>query len=268
MGCTLPQGRWLPEAGGLAAIAFVAGLCVGGPAAATDPVAARLVRVDDADAYRVEVDGREESVRVLGVRVLPFVDRSGASPCGGPAAILAAREVLGRGLLRLEADRTAPERDADGALLRYVHAAADGRDLGATLLEAGLATVERGLEFDRRAAYERLEETARRHRDGLWPVCPSRLADAGRPAIVRPLPAAPGADRSPRTATSGPPPPAAPSLRPSRTLNPLVQDFPPAQLAEPSRTCCRICRKGKACGDSCIRRAYTCRKPPGCACDA
>ena len=37
---------------------------------------------------------------------------------------------------------------------------------------------------------------------------------------------------------------------------------------EVQKTCCKICRKGKACGNSCIRRSYTCRKPPGCACDA
>ena len=37
---------------------------------------------------------------------------------------------------------------------------------------------------------------------------------------------------------------------------------------EVQKTCCKICRKGKACGNSCIRRTYTCRKQPGCACDA
>ncbi len=31
--------------------------------------------------------------------------------------------------------------------------------------------------------------------------------------------------------------------------------------------CCKICRKGKACGDSCISRKYTCYKASGCACD-
>lgn len=31
--------------------------------------------------------------------------------------------------------------------------------------------------------------------------------------------------------------------------------------------CCKYCRKGKACGDSCIRREYSCRKSPGCACN-
>ncbi|OWU84335.1 hypothetical protein ATO6_15100 [Oceanicola sp. 22II-s10i] len=44
------------------------------------------------------------------------------------------------------------------------------------------------------------------------------------------------------------------------------------RLAEPSRNallaaCCKTCRKGKACGDSCISRDKTCRKGIGCACD-
>jgi hypothetical protein len=32
--------------------------------------------------------------------------------------------------------------------------------------------------------------------------------------------------------------------------------------------CCKVCSTGKACGNSCISRAKTCHKPPGCACDA
>jgi hypothetical protein len=34
-----------------------------------------------------------------------------------------------------------------------------------------------------------------------------------------------------------------------------------------SRECCKICRKGKACGDSCIARDRECHQPPGCACN-
>ena len=34
-----------------------------------------------------------------------------------------------------------------------------------------------------------------------------------------------------------------------------------------SRTCCKTCRTGQACGNSCISRNKTCRQPPGCACD-
>jgi hypothetical protein len=35
----------------------------------------------------------------------------------------------------------------------------------------------------------------------------------------------------------------------------------------PEAECCRICDKGKACGDSCISRKYECHKGEGCACD-
>jgi len=31
--------------------------------------------------------------------------------------------------------------------------------------------------------------------------------------------------------------------------------------------CCKVCRKGKACGNSCIKKTYTCHKGRGCACD-
>ncbi len=34
-----------------------------------------------------------------------------------------------------------------------------------------------------------------------------------------------------------------------------------------TKRCCRMCRRGKACGDSCISRSKRCRKPRGCACN-
>ena len=48
----------------------------------------------------------------------------------------------------------------------------------------------------------------------------------------------------------------------------LKKDAPPRpKTTVRSRPCCKICRKGKACGDSCIARNKTCRKGPGCACN-
>lgn len=40
---------------------------------------------------------------------------------------------------------------------------------------------------------------------------------------------------------------------------------PDAALLDAS--CCKMCSKGKACGDSCISRDKQCRKGVGCACD-
>lgn len=31
--------------------------------------------------------------------------------------------------------------------------------------------------------------------------------------------------------------------------------------------CCKVCRRGKACGNSCIARDRNCHQPRGCACD-
>lgn len=36
---------------------------------------------------------------------------------------------------------------------------------------------------------------------------------------------------------------------------------------EYGQVCCKVCTTGKACGNSCISKTYTCHKPPGCACD-
>ena len=38
-------------------------------------------------------------------------------------------------------------------------------------------------------------------------------------------------------------------------------------MSEPAKACCKVCRKGQACGNSCNSRQYTCRKPVGCACN-
>jgi len=36
----------------------------------------------------------------------------------------------------------------------------------------------------------------------------------------------------------------------------------------PSESCCKVCRKGRACGNTCIRADYNYHKGRGCACDA
>jgi hypothetical protein len=40
-----------------------------------------------------------------------------------------------------------------------------------------------------------------------------------------------------------------------------------AAAAAAGYACCKVCKAGKACGDSCIARDKTCHKGKGCACD-
>jgi hypothetical protein len=80
----------------------------------------------------------------------------------------------------------------------------------------------------------------------------------------------------------------APALRaPSESESPEGPDAPPANGASqspvddvtapadaatvdaaPTTACCRTCRKGKACGNTCVAVDRRCESPPGCACDA
>lgn len=52
----------------------------------------------------------------------------------------------------------------------------------------------------------------------------------------------------------------------SSTWNPEI--LASAAGCIPASKCCRICGKGKACGNSCISRSYNCHKGRGCACDS
>lgn len=51
-------------------------------------------------------------------------------------------------------------------------------------------------------------------------------------------------------------------------LSELFPQPEPAFAQVQAAACCKICRAGKACGNSCISRDKTCRKGVGCACDA
>jgi len=53
------------------------------------------------------------------------------------------------------------------------------------------------------------------------------------------------------------------------TLVPLSLDACGAGFsAEAQRSCCRVCTKGKACGNSCIARHLNCHRGQGCACNS
>jgi hypothetical protein len=61
---------------------------------------------------------------------------------------------------------------------------------------------------------------------------------------------------------------AAPEPEPGIGEGPSPSVTPPPAGCIPASQCCKVCRKGKGCGNSCIRASYACKKSRGCACDA
>ena len=70
-----------------------------------------------------------------------------------------------------------------------------------------------------------------------------------------------------------PDPATVPALAPASTATaaPLIAPQPPPPEYTPippiAQACCKVCRAGKACGDTCISRSNTCHVGRGCACD-
>ncbi len=121
-------------------------------------VAARVIRIVDGDTLHVELDGRDETVRLYGVDA-PEVGR----PCAAEATARL-RDLAGTDVL-LRAD--ARDRDRYGRLLRYVFASS-GFSIDAELVDGGVAHAWRA-DGALRLAIIALEDAARASGRGcLW----------------------------------------------------------------------------------------------------
>lgn len=153
----------------------------------------------------------------------------------GQQATLALDEKIARQFVTCE------PRDTDryGRIIAVCRVGAE--DINAWMVENGWAMAYRQYSLD----YVPLEDKARAARVGIW------RGDVMPPWEFR-------AHRRERLRSKRPRAPAAsvPTLRPD----------PRPSLQPAQRACCKVCRKGQPCGNSCISWNKTCHQPPGCAC--
>src|SRR5829696_1785968 len=132
----------------------------------------QVLRVVDGDTIHVAVDGRDETIRYIGVDTPESVKPGTPVQCFAKrASAFNARLVAGE-RVRLVAD--AEPRDRYGRLLAYVYRVRDGRFVNAALVRHGYAApltippnVAHADEF------RRLASAARRAGRGLWSACPA-----------------------------------------------------------------------------------------------
>ncbi|HEV2820091.1 MAG TPA: thermonuclease family protein [Solirubrobacteraceae bacterium] len=132
----------------------------------------RVVAVVDGDTVRVRVDGREETVRYIGVDT-PETKRPGSPvECFGPAASAANERLVDGRKVRLEVDDE--QRDRYDRLLAYVYRAGDGRFVNEALVRGGYArplAIEPNV--DHAEGFSALADEAREAGRGLWSACGS-----------------------------------------------------------------------------------------------
>jgi len=133
----------------------------------------RVVRVVDGDTIIVEIDGRQERLRYIGVDTPESVQPNTPVECfGREASAENARLVEGK---RVELERDVSDRDRFDRLLRYVYVVENGQRVfvNEALVANGFAyasTFPPDVKFedDLRAA----QREARDAKRGLWGACP------------------------------------------------------------------------------------------------
>ncbi|MFF2277935.1 thermonuclease family protein [Agromyces sp. NPDC058126] len=131
-----------------------------------------VVRVVDGDTIVVDVDGVEQTVRLIGIDTPETVRPNTPVECYGPEASAHTHELLDGRTVTLTADPTQDDTDRYGRWLRYVTDSQTGTDVGATLLEGGYAhEYTYDTQYVRQGEYMQLERDATATALGLWGAC-------------------------------------------------------------------------------------------------
>jgi len=158
----------------LLAVAVLAGCELGQPSEADAAKRARVIEVTDGDTIDVEIGGREEAIRLIGIDT-PEVYFG--EECGGAEASASMRRLVEPGdRVRLVRDRTQDNRDGYDRLLRYVEFR--DRDIGRVQIRRGHAAVYVFEDpFRRLRSYRRAERRAEEGGRGVWGACDGDFHD-------------------------------------------------------------------------------------------
>lgn len=162
-----------------------------GSASAKTTESYAVVHVVDGDTFDVEIEGKTERLRMIGIDTPETVDPRKPVQCFGKEASARTKELLLGQRVTLEADHSQDERDKYGRMLRYAFLP-DGRNFGLVLIQEGYAheyTYDKPYKYQQQ--FKDAERTAREAKKGLWAddACPTASGTEATPASGDPSPA-------------------------------------------------------------------------------
>ena len=141
-----------------------------------DQVYGKVTRVTDGDTISVEVYGKAQPVRLIGVDTPETVAPDQPIGCYGKKASAYTKKTVTKKLVRLEIPRIGDSEDAYGRTLAYVYLDTDGDGSYEHLYNEDLVTLglARTTTFSHAYSreFERLREEAEERGAGLWGACP------------------------------------------------------------------------------------------------
>lgn len=129
----------------------------------------KVETVVDGDTVKVDMDGKSETLRLIGIDTPETVDPRKPVQCFGEEASKKAKETLTGKKVSLEADPTQGERDKYQRLLRYVYFE-DGTSFNKWMIEEGYAHeyTYQSNPYKYQNEFKDAERSARENKMGLW----------------------------------------------------------------------------------------------------
>ncbi len=127
-----------------------------------------VTHVVDGDTIDVDMNGKTERIRLIGIDTPETVDPRKPVQCFGKEASDETKKMLSGKQIRLESDPTQDDRDKYGRLLRYVFLQ-DGTNYNQWLIDQGYAhEYTYHIPYKYQAEFKAAERAARDSNLGLW----------------------------------------------------------------------------------------------------
>ncbi|MBX4199648.1 thermonuclease family protein [Candidatus Saccharibacteria bacterium] len=133
----------------------------------------------DGDTIDVNMDGRTETVRFIGVDTPETHRPNTPVQCYGPEAAAYTKSIIGSSKLRLQADPLDTNRDRYGRLLRYIFLQ-DGTLVQEKLVSEGYAFAYTQFPFQKKQQFVDEQAQAKAAKKGLWGACTVTVESNGR----------------------------------------------------------------------------------------
>jgi micrococcal nuclease len=128
----------------------------------------KVLSVVDGDTIKVSIDGKTETLRLIGLDTPETVDPRKPVQCFGKEASNKAKELLTGKMVRLESDSTQGEIDKYKRLLRYVFIE-DGTFYNKWMIQNGYAhEYTYNIPYKYQVEFKAAEKSAREQQLGLW----------------------------------------------------------------------------------------------------
>jgi micrococcal nuclease len=137
-----------------------------------------VIRFSDGDTITVDMNGQQETVRMIGIDTPETHHPDRPVECYGPAASAYTKNLIGEQKVRLEADPTNQNRDRYDRLLRYVYLP-DGRLVQEEIIKNGYGFAYTLFPFTKKEQFVDFEKKAESEAKGLWGNCTITQKDNG-----------------------------------------------------------------------------------------